>query len=122
MDEPIMKKDKLIYDAFKRFNIRMHDEEGNEIDSIYEADLQRANEDEEKTVSVLSGAISDTEKDAIREEIENNSLWITRQHLHYGMYIRNLLRKQGFDYNIFVLDNMWGYWLQKALQIPPRDT
>ena len=122
MDEPIMKKDKLIYDAFKRFNIRMHDEEGNEIDSIYEADLQRANEDEEKTVSFLSGAISDTEKDAIREEIENNTLWITRQHLHYGMYVRNLLRKQGFDYHIFVLDNRWGYWLQKALQIPPRDT
>ncbi len=122
MDEPNMKKDKSIYDSFRGFNVIMLDEDGNEVDSGYEADLQRAIDDEEKIVSFLAGSLSDADKDAIREEMENNSLWIIRQHLHYGMYIRNLLRKQGFDYHIFVLDNMWGYWLQKALQIAPRDS
>lgn len=122
MDEQTLKKEKAIYrNAFRGFKLEFVDEDGNEVDSAYEADLKRALQDEAKIVSFLVRAIPDTEKEVIREEIEKNSLWITLQHLRYGMYIRNLLRKQGFNYDIYVMDEMWSFWLQKALQERPRD-
>lgn len=118
-----MNKEKQIYrNASRGFKLVFLNEEVKEVDSVFEADLKRALQDEAKIVSFLVGAIPDTEKEVIREEIEKNSFWIRLQHLRYGMYIRNLLRKQGFNYDIYVMDEMWSFWLQKALQARPRDS
>ncbi len=50
-----------------------------------------------------------------RRNVLANPLWVIDQHLGYGMYVRNLLREHGFNYDNFVMDDLWIEWAAKAL-------
>ena len=81
----------------------------------YKNDMEQAHKHEEEIISFLSDTLSEQCKHAINIEMKKNPLWLILNHLNLGMYIRNLLRENGYNYHDNVMDKMWITWLLKTL-------
>ena len=81
----------------------------------YMKDIEQAIKDEKEIISFLSETLPEQCKHAINIEMGKDPLWLIRNHLTLGMYIRNLLREQGYSYHDNVMDEMWIIWLLKTL-------
>ncbi len=42
------------------------------------------------------------------------SCWSLLVHMYFGMYVRNTLRKGGFDWGALALDALWGKLIEEA--------
>ena len=81
----------------------------------YKNDMEQAHKHEEEIISFLSDTLSEQRKHDINIEIKKNPLWLILNHLNLGMYIRNLLRENGYNYHDNVMDEMWITWILKTL-------
>jgi hypothetical protein len=89
-------------------------------EELRELERTRAMADEEDAVAYLAGIISKKTKKTIRSELERDGYvdFFARQHMWFGMNIRNELRKAGFVYDSLVMDGIWFSWLLKAIRLP----
>jgi hypothetical protein len=81
----------------------------------YLDDLKRASEDRPKIIECLRANVSEECKEVFRKNVIKDPLWAAMHHLDYGMYIRNLLRENGYDYNSWVMDRLWIEWTEEAI-------
>jgi hypothetical protein len=80
--------------------------------------FKRANADQEQAVRFLSQIIPSEDKTQIRHQIENDPNFAGREHLSFGMNVRNALRAGGFFYDPHVMDSIWFSWLKEAVCLP----
>ncbi len=70
-------------------------------------------------VSFLANLLSNKTKRSIKAQIEANpGDFFVIQHLFFGMWLRNQLRRAGFEYDAITLDNIWSGLLLDALYLP----
>lgn len=70
-------------------------------------------------VSFLAALLSGKTKRSIMAQIEANlGDFFAVQHLFFGMWLRNQLRRAGFEYDAMTLDNVWSGLLLDALYLP----
>ena len=70
-------------------------------------------------VSFLAALLSGKTKRSIKAQIEANpGDFFAVQHLSFGMWLRNQLRRAGFEYDAITLDNVWSGLLLDALYLP----
>ena len=93
-----------IHDSIDYYESKKHQDE-----------LKRAREDHLKIVECLKVNVPEEYKEVFRRNVLANPFWVIEQHLGYGMYIRNLLRKKRFVYDDFVMDDLWIEWASEAL-------
>jgi hypothetical protein len=46
--------------------------------------------------------------------VQNKECWSWSVNMHFGMYIRNTLRKGGYNWGPHTLDNLWGMLIAEA--------
>jgi hypothetical protein len=46
--------------------------------------------------------------------VQNNEFWPLLLNLYFGMYVRNTLRKGGFDWGPYALDALWSTLIKEA--------
>ena len=80
----------------------------------YLSDLKKAQDERLKIIECLRANVSEEDKEIFRQNIKVTPLWAIDSHLEYGMHIRNLLRKNGFNYDAFVMDDNWITWTFEA--------
>jgi hypothetical protein len=71
--------------------------------------------DEEKAIRYLMDNIP---KDCLKKvwiAVQNKgSCWWLSVHMCFGIYVRNTLRKGGFDWGDYDLDDVWGGLIEEA--------
>ncbi len=74
-----------------------------------------SNDEKEAAIQFLLDNIS---KDCLKKvwiAVQNKkSFWSWSLNLYFGMYVRNTLRKGGFDWGALVLDNLWSTLIEEA--------
>jgi hypothetical protein len=83
----------------------------------YRDDLIRAQNEKPKIIECLQANVSDENKEIFRKNFSANPFWVFDEHLGYGMYIRNVLRKNGLCYDDFVMDDNWITWTLEAFNM-----
>jgi hypothetical protein len=72
-------------------------------------------DEKEKAIQFLTDNIS---KDCLKKvwvAVQNKgSCWSLLVHMDFGMYVRNTLRKGGFDWNPYALDASWSMLIEEA--------
>lgn len=80
--------------------------------------MERVNADQEEAVVFLAKIISRKEKKRIRMSIAKDPEFAVKQHMFFGMNVRNALRAGGFFYDPITMDVIWFDWLKRAVCLP----
>jgi len=65
-----------------------------------------------RAIKFLSKKIPQSKKEFLREEIKKDELWWCQYHFNVGMYIRNLLRDNGYGEKEFGITNLDDIYIQ----------
>ncbi len=72
-------------------------------------------EEQEKAIQFLMDNISKNCLKKVRIAVQNKgSCWSLSLNLYFGMYVRNTLRKGGFDWGPYALDALWSSLIKEA--------
>jgi hypothetical protein len=73
---------------------------------------------EEEKEEAIRYLMNNVPKDCLKKvfvEIQNKgTCWSVSVHMSFGIYVRNTLRKGGFNWGAYVLDNVWGILVKEA--------
>jgi len=74
-----------------------------------------SNEEREKTIQYLMNNVPKEDMNDVLVEVEKKgSSWWHDLHFGFGIYVRNTLRKGGFEKAGYDLDDLWGELIEDA--------
>jgi hypothetical protein len=73
---------------------------------------------DEETEEAIQFLMDNVPKDCLKKvwiAVQNKgSSWSRSLHMSFGIYVRNTLRKGGFNWGAYALDNLWAMLIKEA--------